>query len=110
MRRMSRGVVDLQGPAPGRDRFATLQLAEPLAGNGQELSPQPVHVLAVQARRAREQFRRVREMRRAALVNEHVNRRVFLGETTGAPGMVQVDMGQQDLANVRYPDTAPLQG
>ena len=109
MRGVSRGIGDLQGPSTGRDGFAALQLAESLAGNRQELAPQPIHVLAVQAGGAREQFRRIREVRCTALVDEHVNRRVLLDETPGNAGMVQVDVRQQDLANVRYPDTAPLQ-
>ncbi len=103
-------VGDLQRPSTGRDGLAALQLAKPLAGNRQELAPQPIHVLAVETGGAREQPGRIREVRGATLVDEHLNRPVLLDETAGAPGMVQVDVGQQNLPDVRDPDTAALKG
>ena len=49
MRGMSRRISDIQLPTSHRDSFLTFQDPEAVGGNRQEVSPEPFHVLAIQA-------------------------------------------------------------
>ncbi len=65
-----------------------------------DLAPQPVHVVAVQPRRAVDQLLRIDHVRRAALVHEHRDVRVRADDRAGRAGVIEVDVRQQDVAHV----------
>ena len=80
-----------------------------LRRHGLDLAPQPIHVLRVEPSGAREQLGRVREVRRAARVDEDFDVRVLLENRSDGSRVVQVDVGHEDLPHVLEPDALPRQ-
>src|SRR5919198_3335418 len=81
---------------PGADRLAAAQYAQVGLGHGDDLAPQALHVVAVQARGARDQARGVDEVRGAALVDPHLDVGPLAHERAGRAGVVEMDVGEQN--------------
>ena len=96
--------------AASRDNmFFTLEDLHAIAGNRHEVSPETIHVGAVEATGTRQEFRRIDHVRCAAFVNKHLDCGILAYERTGDPGMIKMNVGQQNLANVANADALPLQ-
>ena len=64
-------------------------------GHGRHLAPEPLHVVAVQARGALQQLRGIHEVGRAALVHVHDQLREAAAEDARRARVVEVDVGQE---------------
>ena len=71
-----------------------------LARHRRELAPEAVEVVAVQPPRAALEPARVDEVRRADLRDVHLQARVLAHEHARGAGMVEVDVGEQQVADV----------
>jgi hypothetical protein len=81
---------------PVADRLAATHHAQVGLGHRHDLAPQALHVVAVQARGAGDELARVDEMRRAALMDPHLDLGPAAHEGARGAGVVEVDVGQQD--------------
>ena len=79
-------------------QLAAAQHAQVALRNRDDLAPEPLHVVAVDPRRAVDQLRRVEEVSRAALVDPDLGLRPAPHERAGGAGMIEVDVRQQDRA------------
>ena len=68
--------------------------------HGRELAPQRVEGVAVEPARARLEPRRVDEVRRADLRDVHLQARVLADEHARGAGVVEVDVREQQVADV----------
>ena len=90
-------VRDVPGPfPPARERLAAAQHEQSVLGHGDDLPPQALHVVAVEACRAGDEPGRVGEVARAALVDGDDQVRPAPHERPGRAGVVEVDVGEQD--------------
>ena len=80
-----------------------------MRGHGQHFAPEAIHVVAVQARGARQELRGIRHVRRAFFVDIDAHVRMAGDERAGRTGMIQVDVRQQQRANVRHRDACPVE-
>jgi hypothetical protein len=80
------------------DHVAVAERRQPFFGDGQHLAPQGVHQVAVDAPGAGHQAGRVDQVRRADVMD--VDMRSLPGPPAGGTGVVEVDVGQQDMANI----------
>jgi hypothetical protein len=80
-----------------------------LLRHGDELAPQPVEVLRVEAARACLQAGRVDEVRRADLADVHPEAGVPANEGAGCARVVQVNVCQEEVAEVREREPLPGQ-
>ena len=71
--------------------------------DGGELAPQHVERVAVQPACASLEPRRVDEVRRADLRDVHLQRGMLAHESAGCPRVIQVDVAQQQMADVHEP-------
>src|SRR5678815_1727903 len=74
-----------------------------------ELSPEFVHPIAIDARRAVDEFRGVRHVLQAALVHEHGDVRMLAYDRSCGAGVIEVDVRQEDVTNIGPPDAVRLQ-
>ena len=86
----------LKGRGPQCDLVAVRQRDDSLLGNRIDSTPHPLHGVAVDARRARPQLRRVDEMADAHLVNRDARLGEMPGQSSRRPGVVEVDMSHDD--------------
>ena len=96
-------VGHLERPPRHLEPFTALQHPQPVARHRQELAPQPIHVLPVEARRARKQLGGIGQMRSAALVNEDLDVRMRLDERPDRARVIEMDVREQDLPHVVQP-------
>ena len=99
MRRVTRRVGDVERPVD--DRFAPGEDADRTLGHSHELTPQPVHVLAVQTPRALQQAPGIDHVRRASLVDVHLEVGPPLHERAARTGVVEMDVGEQQRPGAR---------
>ena len=104
MRGVAARVGHLDPGAAERQRLAVDEHAHALGRHHGELAPQPVHVRAVEALRARQQLRRIDQVRRAALVHVHRQVRMAAHERPGGAGMVEVNVRQQQPVQIGRAD------
>ena len=109
VRGMARRVGRLQGVAAGGDRFTTRQSPDIGRWDRFECSPQPVHRAAVQSCGAVEQFLRVDQVRRAALVDVERDARVLAEDGAAGASVIEVDVGEQDRVDVAEAQAAERQ-
>ena len=74
--------------------------------DGRDLSPQLLHLIAVQARRALDELRGIDQVRRTALVDEDLQARILANQRTRRTGVIEMHMCQQDMGHVAQ--TQPL--
>jgi hypothetical protein len=86
------GVLD----APRADALAAAQDAQVGLGDRDDLPPQALHVVAVQARGAGGEPAGVDQVRRASLVDPHLDVGPAAHERPRGARVVEVDVGQQD--------------
>src|SRR5688572_4273891 len=108
MRGVARRVRDVERPATRFYPFATGEGDERIARHGRNLSPEPIHPIAVQARGALNQLARVGKVPRSALVNEHPDMRMPADDRAGGTAVVQMNVRQQDVPHVGPADTVLL--
>jgi hypothetical protein len=106
---VARRIGHVERAPTGLDALASGQRHEIAGGHWRELSPQLVHAITVDARRALDQLRRVHHVLDAALVHEHFDVRVRSDDRSCGAGVIEVDMSQQDVADVRPSDAVRLQ-
>jgi len=94
VRRVPGGVGDLERP----ELLAAVQHSHVLLRDGKHRSPQAIHVLTVEPRRAREEPRRIDQVRRAALVHPHLELGEALDERAGSAGVVEVNVCEREDA------------
>src|SRR5713101_3205175 len=78
--------------------------------NGCELSPERVEGVAVEPPSARFEPARIGQVRRAQLGNVHQQRRMLAHEDPGCARMVEVDVREEEVAQVLKLEAAPAQG
>jgi hypothetical protein len=99
---MPRRVLDVQlTPARG-DALAAFQDVDPPGRNGNELAPETVHILAVQAPGTGDELRGVDHVRRAALVHEDIDVGILSHERPGRAGVIEMDMREQDVPHIPH--------
>ena len=100
MGRVPRRVQDLQLAAAHREALAAGEDVHVPLGHGQELAPQPVHVVAIEPARAVQQLGRVDHVRRPRLVHADPDVGVLAHEGAGGAGVVEVDVGEENRPHV----------
>lgn len=93
-----------EGQAAGFHDVAVIQRGHPFGRGGQDVAPQGCHAVAVDARGGGQQLAGVDEVRRADVVD--VELRPLLRPPAGCSGMVEMNVGQQDVFDVGGPETA----
>jgi hypothetical protein len=97
MRGVTRCVGHLETPSGRVDFLAARERRDVRRRHRHHRPPQPVHVgVAVDARGAGHQLRRVDHVRRAAFVDEHADVRMLAHQRASRAGMIEVDVRQQD--------------
>ena len=86
---MPRRIGDLEVATTDRDAFAASQRHDRVNGHGPNFSPQPVHVVAVEALGTRQQLCRIDHVRGTLLVHIHAQTPVLVQEV-GATGAGQL--------------------
>src|SRR4030095_1875638 len=109
MWRVPRRIRHVERAPTGLDALPSGQRHEIAGRHCRELSPEFVHAVTVDARRALDQFRRVHHVFDAALVHEHLDVRVLSDARSCGAGVIEVDMSQQDVTDVRPSDAVRLQ-
>ena len=109
MRRVPRRVLDLHLASDDGEGFAPFDDVEVLRRDRLHLAPEPIHVLRVEPAGARQELGRVRQVRRAATVNEHLDVRMLLEDGADRPGVVEVNVRDQNLPDVAEADALFLQ-
>ena len=98
------------GVARGRDALEPEHVvahdADVRLGHGRELAPELVEGIAVQAPRARLESRRVDDVRRADLRDVNDQAGVLPHQRPGRSGVVEVDVGEEEVAQVAELDPA----
>jgi hypothetical protein len=96
-------VDDVMAGVPGRvrhlhavDRLAALERHDVLLRDGQDLAPQVVHRIAIEAAGAREEPGGVDEVARATFVHVDLERREPAHECAGGAGVVEMDVCEQE--------------
>ena len=74
--------------------------ADVLLGHGRQLAPQLVERVAVQPPRARLEPARVDDVRRPDLGDVHRELRMLAHERPGGAGVVEVDVGEEEVPEV----------
>jgi hypothetical protein len=77
--------------------------------HGPNIAPQPRHVILVEPGRARDELRRFDQMRRATFVDVHVDVRMVRDDRAGCATVVEMDVRQQDGADVGHRDAVSRQ-
>jgi hypothetical protein len=93
-------VGDVERAAARRDLLASGKRPHPIRWNRFDLAPERVHVRTVQPCRAGEELRRIGEVPRTPLVDEHLDLGIRRDEGARRTGMVEVDVRQQEPADV----------
>ena len=94
---MARGVGNMEAV----QLLAAVQHADVRRRHGQDLAPEPLHVLAVQPLRACEQSARVDQVRRAPFVHPDLQVGPALDECARRARMVEMDVRQREHAGRR---------
>ena len=90
--------------------LATLQRSHARGRHRNKVTPEPVHVSRVEPSGAGQQFRWIDQVGGAPLVNEDLYGRVLAHERSGHASMVEMDVGQQDLTDIRSRDSFSAKG
>jgi hypothetical protein len=110
MRRVTGGEVDEELASADVDAVAVGQSDQAVARHGLDRAEERVHLcLAVQARRARHEPRRIDQVRGAAFVDEHGCRREPIAEPAHATRVIEMDVRQDDLGEVVRTDAEPVE-
>ena len=88
-------IRDVERPAARVHPLASGQRLDVALRYGGELSPEAVHVIAVEASRALEQPLRIDHVPGAALVDVHLHRRMPRDDRAGRTGVIEVDVREQ---------------
>jgi hypothetical protein len=105
VRGVARREVDQELAAPEIDPVAVGERAQPVARHRIDGAEEGSHLrLAVQAGRARDELRRLGEVRRAALVHVHVREGEAFAQAADPAGMVEVDVRDDDVGQIVRPD------
>ena len=106
---MARGVRDVEDPSAGLD-LLTSREGDDVAGRHRgTLTPETIHLTAVDPRGALDQPSGLGHVPGATLVHKDAYVRVGANDHTGGPCMVEVHVGQQDVSHVRPSDSVRLQ-
>src|SRR6266542_826888 len=95
---MPRGIDRRKPQLSNLDYFCILCDDELTLGNWQEITPQRLHSISVDTRRAGEQFLGVNHMRRTN--GMHINLRALLSQPSRRAGMIEMDMRQQNMSHI----------
>ena len=91
------------------DTLATCQRHEILLRHRSDLTPQTIHLIAIDSRGAVDQARRVCQMLRPPLVHHHLDVRMVTHDRSSRTCVIEVNVGQKDVANIGPADTVRLQ-
>jgi hypothetical protein len=97
MRRVTGRVSHIERATARPDVLAPGYDHDVLFGDCGNLAPQLVHAIAVESCRARQQLRRIGEMRRSPLVHHDLDVRVPSNDRSGGPCVIQMDVRQQQM-------------
>ena len=97
---MPRRIGDLQRAVAHREALAAAEDVHVLLGHGQELAPQPVHVVAVEPRRAAQQLLGIDHVRRPPLMHVDLDVGVLAHQGAGRSGVIEMDVGQENRPHV----------
>ena len=91
------------------DAFAAVKDDQRLLRHRRDLTPEAVHRVAVQARRARQQLPRIDQVRRSLRVNEDAQLGVLADQRPGRSGVIEMDMRNQERGDVTHGDPGPFE-
>ena len=105
VRRVARRSAHLELSPAGRQPFVAIQRPDARGRHRHDGAPQPIHVLAVEPGGAGNELRRIDQVSRAALVDEHLDLGIRRQEQPGRARVIEMDVRQQQLTDVpnRYP-------
>ena len=101
---MPRRIGDLQRAVAHREALAAAEDVHVLLGHGQELAPEPVHVVAVEPRRAAQQLLGIDHVRRPPLVHVDLDVGILAHQGAGRSGVIEMDVGQENRPHVGWRD------
>jgi len=111
MRRVPRRVEDIELAVAHADHVAVMERSHSFLIHGLRGSEELPHLsFTPHAGRARDESRGVHEMRRPALVHPHRGRREARRELTDAAGMVEMDVGEDDVRECVRLDPQAIEG
>src|SRR2546427_639860 len=98
---MARGVQDLQAPSSEADGVALAHCSDTVRRRGVDRAEQALQaLLPVHTPGARHELLRVRQVRSPSLMDPDGGSRESLGESADTTGMIQVDVGNDDVREV----------
>ena len=100
VRGVARRVRHVEESAARLDALATPEHHQVLLRHGRKLSPEAIHVVAVQPRGALNQLLGMRHVPRAALVHQHFDPRMTPDDGAGRAGVVEMDVREQQVGDV----------
>ncbi|MBV6403217.1 MAG: hypothetical protein CNIPEHKO_03553 [Anaerolineales bacterium] len=84
--------------APNTNPFAIIRNVQLIFRHGQEIAPQRLHSISIDARCAGDQLFRVEHVRCADRV--HINLRALSGKPARRARMIEVDVREQDVSHI----------
>ena len=109
MRRVSGCVRHVKLAARRSEALVACKHGDRLARHGSHLAPQPIHRVAVQPCGARQQLRRIDQVRRARFVDEHAQPRIVAHERARGARMIEMDVRQQQRRHVGHRDAGAFE-
>jgi len=99
-------MTDVPRSGKGTDPLERARISHPpplqlVAGNGEHLSPQPIMRLPKGPSSGSDQPFRIGKMRRSVLVHVDDQMRILRRQMTRGPGMVEMDMGEEDVSDLK---------
>jgi len=101
MRSVARGVQDTQFPRAKRQSFAAMNDVQVILRDRKKITEESLHRAAIQTLRAGQQQLGIRHVSGAARVNIDFQKRIFFYKGTSSPGMVKMDVSEEDCLEVR---------
>ena len=109
MRCVARRIRHVEIAAARRDALAAAQDGQSLRRHGKEFAPEPIHLVAPEARRARDELLRSDQVRCALLVDVHAQLRVLAHQRPRDARVIEVDVRQQNRAQIGDADARALE-
>ena len=98
-------VRDLERASSCLDLLASFEGCQVVPRHSGKLAPQLLHAVTVDAGRAFNQATRIGHVRGASLVYEDLDMRMSAHDGAGGTRMIEVDVRQKNVTNIRPADT-----
>ena len=98
---MTGGEEDTQHVPSRLQRLAIGERDDPVFGHRHDLAPERVHAVAVEPRGGTDQPRGIDQVRRADGMHEDLHVRLLAHDRPGAAGVIEMDVGDEDLGQLR---------